>query len=129
MRSNYKTVQRKIVMDFLINNKDKFVTADEILKYIEQNGHTVGLTTIYRLLNLLEKNNNLRVDVKNHTKYYQYVLEENSNHLFLKCKKCGKSMNLDCKTFENVNNHIKKEHNFNLDYNTIIYGTCNNCSK
>ena len=129
MRSNYKTVQRKIVMDFLINNKDNFVTADEILKYIEQNGHTVGLTTIYRLLNLLEKNNNLRVDVKNHTKYYQYVLEENSNHLFLKCKKCGKSMNLDCKTFENVNNHIKKEHNFNLDYNTIIYGTCNNCSK
>ena len=129
MRSNYKTVQRKIVMDFLINNKDNFVTADEILKYIEQNGHTVGLTTIYRLLNLLEKNNNLRVDVKNHTKYYQYVLKENSNHLFLKCKKCGKSMNLDCKTFENVNNHIKKEHNFNLDYNTIIYGTCNTCSK
>ena len=129
MRSNYKTVQREIVMNYLINNKDKFVTADEILKYIEQNGHTVGLTTIYRLLNLLEKNNNLRVDVKNHTKYYQYVLEENSNHLFLKCKKCGKSMNLDCKTFENVNNHIKKEHNFNLDYNTIIYGTCNTCSK
>lgn len=129
MRSNYKTVQREIVMNYLINNKDKFVTADEILKYIEQNGHTVGLTTIYRLLNLLEKNNNLRVDVKNHTKYYQYVLKENSNHLFLKCKKCGKSMNLDCKTFENVNNHIKKEHNFNLDYNTIIYGTCNTCSK
>ena len=129
MRSNYKTIQRKIVMDYLINNKDKFVTADEILKYIEQNGHTIGLTTIYRLLNLLEKNNNLRVDVKNHTKYYQYVLEENSNHLFLKCKKCGKSMNLDCKTFENVKKNKKKEHNFNLDYNTIIYGTCNNCSK
>lgn len=129
MKNNYKTVQRKIVMNYLINNKDKFVNAEEILKYIEENGQTVGLTTIYRFLNLLEKNNNVRIEVKNHTKYYQYVLQENSNHLFLKCKSCGKSMNLNCKEIENVNNHIKKEHKFNLDYNTIIYGTCDSCSK
>ena len=31
--------------------------------------------------------------------------------------------------FEDINNHIKEEHNFKLDNNTIFYGTCNNCSK
>ena len=65
----------------------------------------------------------------NHTKYYQYVSEEDNNHLFLKCKNCGKSMDLDCKEFEHVNEHIKTEHKFKLDYNTIIYGTCESCSK
>ena len=44
----------------------------------------------------IEKNNNVRVETKNHTKYYQYVPQENSNHLFLRCKSCGKSLNLKC---------------------------------
>lgn len=36
---------------------------------------------------------------------------------------------LDCKEFENINQHIKNEHKFKLDYNIIIYGTCYTCSK
>ena len=126
---SYKTGQRKTIMDYLIKNKDKFVNAEEILEYMEKNKQEVGLTTIYRFLNLLEKNNNVRVETENHTKYYQYVPQESNNLLFLKCKNCGKSLNLNCKEFENVNQHIKKEHKFKLDYNTIIYGICDNCSK
>lgn len=71
----------------------------------------------------------MRVENINHTKYYQYVSKENNNHLFLKCKKCGKHVNLDCTEFENVSMHIKEEHNFYLDYNTIIYGICEKCFK
>ena len=129
MINNYKTKQIKIIMDYLIQNKDKFVNAEDILEYMKRNNQEVGLTTIYRFLSLLEKNNNVRVETRNHTKYYQYVSKENSNHLFLKCKSCGKSMDLNCKEFENINIHIKKEHKFNLDYNTIIYGTCETCAK
>lgn len=126
---NYKTEQRKIIMNYLKKNIDRFVNAEEILKYMIENKQEVGLTTIYRFLNLLEKNNNVRVETKKHTKYYQYLPQDSNNHLFLKCKNCGKSLDLDCKEFENVNNHIEKEHKFKLDYNTIIYGTCDTCSK
>ena len=129
MINNYKTKQRKIIMDYLIQNEDKFVNAEDILEYMKRNNQEVGLTTIYRFLILLEKNNEVRVEIKNHTKYYQYVSQESYQHLFLKCKTCGKSMDLDCKEFENINMHIKKEHKFNLDYNTIIYGTCETCTK
>lgn len=127
--ANYKTGQRKIIMEFLTKNKDSFVNAEEILEYMKKNNQEVGLTTIYRFLNLLEKNDNLRVETKNHTKYYQYIAKDSNNHLFLKCKSCGKSLDLDCKEFEHVNQHIKEEHKFKLDCNTIIYGTCDNCSK
>ena len=126
---NYKTEQRKIIMNYLKKNIDRFVNAEEILKYMIENKQEVGLTTIYRFLNLLEKNNNVRVETKKHTKYYQYLPQDSNNHLFLNCKNCGKSLDLDCKEFENVNNHIEKEHKFKLDYNTIIYGTCDTCSK
>ena len=125
----YKTGQRKIIMDYLIKNKNKFVNAEEILEYMKKNKQEVGQTTIYRFLNLLEKNNKVRVEIENHTKYYQYVPQENSDHLFLKCKGCGKSIDLRCQEFEDINKHIKKEHKFKLDYNTIIYGICDDCSK
>ena len=124
---NYKTGQRKVIMDYLIKNEDKFVNVEEILEYMKKNKQDVGLTTIYRFLNLLEENNSVRVETKNHTKYYQYVSQENHTNLFLKCKNCGKSMNLNCKEFEDINQHIKKEHKFKLDSNTIIYGICEKC--
>ncbi len=67
---SYITGQRKNIMDYLIKNEDKFVNAEEILEYMKKNKQEVGLTTIYRFLNLLEKNNNVRVEKENHTKYY-----------------------------------------------------------
>jgi Fur family ferric uptake transcriptional regulator len=126
---SYKTGQRKIIMDYLVNHENEFVNAEEILEYMKKHKQEVGLTTIYRFLNKLEKENSLRVETRNHTKYYQYVPQEEGNHLFLKCKECGKSLNLDCHEVDEINQHIKDEHKFKLDYNTIIYGTCDNCSK
>ena len=52
---SYKTGQRKIIMDYLTKNKNKFVNAEEILEYMKKHKQEVGLTTIYRFLNLLEK--------------------------------------------------------------------------
>lgn len=127
MKNTYRTEQRKLIIDFLILNQNKFVDAEDILEYMKNNHQTVGLTTIYRFLNILEKESKVRTDIKNHTKYYQYIIEEDFHGLFLKCKSCGKSMNLDCKEFEEINQHIKKEHNFKLDSNAIIYGVCDKC--
>ena len=103
---NYQTGQRKIIMDYLIKNKNKFVNAEDISEYMKKHGKEGGLTTIYRFLNLLENNNSVRVETKKHTKYYQYVIQDKNNHLFLKCKSCGQSMDLNCKEFENMNIHI-----------------------
>ena len=49
---SYKTGQRKKIMDYLIKNKNKFVKAEEILEYMQKSKQEVGLTTIYRFLNL-----------------------------------------------------------------------------
>ena len=129
MKNNYRTEQRKMISDYLIENKEKFINAEDIMQYMKRNNQIVGLTTIYRFLNLLEQKNLVRTEIKNHTKYYQYISNECTNHFHLKCKNCGKTVHLECREFEDVNNHIKKEHRFNLDHNTIIYGTCDKCIK
>ena len=129
MREKYVTEQRCLIEKYLIENEDKFVSSKDILDYMEKNDIEIGLTTIYRTLNMLEKNNKLRIELKEHTKYYQYISKECAEHFHLKCKKCGKMEHLDCEEFEQMNAHIREEHHFALDYNTIIYGICENCLK
>ena len=48
MKNTYRTEQRKLIIDFLILNQNKFVDAEDILEYMKNNHQTVGLTTIYR---------------------------------------------------------------------------------
>jgi Fe2+ or Zn2+ uptake regulation protein len=89
----------------------------------------VGLTTIYRSLTILEKENKVRTEVRDHTKYYQYIKDGCSKHFHLKCKKCGKMQHLDCREFMQATKHIVEDHDFEVDYNTIIYGVCGKCAK
>ena len=128
MKNNYNTEQRNIIERYLIDIND-FVSSKDILELVKKNNLDIGLTTIYRTLNLLEKNNKVRTEVRDHTKYYQYVDEKCHNHFHLKCKKCGKMQHLDCEEFIGATEHIKEDHHFMVDYNTIIYGLCEKCSK
>lgn len=125
----YNTEQRCLIEKYLIENDKKFVSSKDILDYVKKNGMDVGLTTIYRTLSLLEKENKVRVELRDHTKYYQYVSQNCSKHFHLKCKKCGKMEHLDCKEFMHATEHIIEDHNFEVDYNTIIYGVCGKCAK
>ena len=34
---SYKTGQRKIIMDYLVNHENEFVNAEEILEYMKKN--------------------------------------------------------------------------------------------
>ena len=79
MENKYKTKQRKLIEEYLIKNIDRFVSSEEIYKYMKENNQNVGLTTIYRFLDFLEKNNNVRVDIKDHTKFYQYIKQNCNN--------------------------------------------------
>lgn len=51
--SDYKTKQKEIILNFFIENKNKHLTASDIVKYINSNEETVGMTTVYRYLDKL----------------------------------------------------------------------------
>ena len=73
VKQNYKTEQRKELLEFMVKNTNKFVKADDIEKYLKNRNISVGLTTIYRFLNSLEKQGKVRVEYREHTKFYQYI--------------------------------------------------------
>ena len=128
-KRKYNTKQKEELLQYLKDNKNSFVSAEDIEKYVEKEKINIGLTTIYRFLNSLEEQGKLRVELKEHTKFYQYISEDCENHYHLKCKECGQITHLDCEELEEIKEHIFKDHKFIIDSKFEIYGLCNKCYK
>ena len=126
-KKKYNTKQKEKLLLYLIENKNKYLSADDIQKYVKKEKLEIGLTTIYRFLNLLEKQGRLRVELKEHTKYYQYIMDECSKHYHLKCNNCGKIVHLECDDFEILKEHVLLEHEFVIDSKFEICGFCKKC--
>ena len=133
LKSKYNTKQRERILKYLKENKDSNITADEIINYFKSTNDKIGKATVYRYLNNLVKENIVKkymVENRN-CSCYQYIEEQNcDSHYHLKCEKCNKIIHLECDEFKEVENHIAKEHDFELDsVKTVLYGICKECSK
>lgn len=133
MKNKYNTKQREKILEYLKNNQDSNITAEEILTHFNEINEDIGKATVYRFLNELVKQGIVKkymVDGRNCSSY-QYIEEKNcKEHFHLKCEKCNKIIHLECNEFKEVQNHIAQEHGFELDgIKTVFYGVCKNCKK
>ena len=133
MKNNYNTKQREIILNYLIDNKNKTITAEDIIKYSTKIGEKIGKATVYRYLNNLVENNIIKKFIleDNKCSCYQYIDGKKcEDHYHLKCKNCNKIIHLYCDEFKNIQNHISKEHDFEIDsIKTVLYGLCKNCKE
>ena len=125
-RGNYKTLQKEKILSIIKKYKKEF-TVKDIYNQIKDE---VGLTTIYRVIDLLVNEDKLKKYIgKDNITYYQYLKECNEeNHFYLKCEECGSIIHIDCDCIEELKNHILNKHKFKLDNKQIIInGICNTC--
>lgn len=126
MEREYSTKQKDVILKSIKNCTHDFTIKDI---YNSLMG-SVGLTTIYRLVDKLVRDGKLNKYItKDNITYYEYLGEcECENHFYLKCDKCGTLIHTDCYCIEEMSNHILKEHKFSLSRgNIVINGICNKC--
>ena len=128
----YKTKQQEYIVEYLKENSDKHITAEEIIKHFKLINSPIGKSTVYRCLDRLLEENVVRKYVisEREGSCYQYIGEEKScnNHYHMKCTKCGKLYHLECDEVKELQEHILKHHNFKIDIcKTVLYGLCSNC--
>ena len=118
----YNTIQRKVILDFLNNNKDKQFTVEEISEKIREvyNGvdEIPGKSTVYRIISKLVDEGEVKRFVKGKSRQFLYHIsgcENQVTHLHLKCVECGKLFHLDTTISDKITNQILKTYNFNLD--------------
>lgn len=130
----YKTKQRERIIEYLKQNKENHITADEIINYFKTTSEPIAKSTIYRCIDNLVEENLIRkyINEEGKSACFQYI-EDNENcnkHYHMKCVKCDKLFHLDCKEITQLQEHILKNHNFKIDIcKTILYGTCKDCLK
>lgn len=130
---SYKTKQRDQIMDCLIQNKNRHITADEIMLTLNQEKAQVGKTTIYRYLDKLVSQGIVRKYLieEGQRACYQYVEQGEGckEHFHLKCIGCGQLIHLECDYLGKMDSHIKDHHDFTVDHSkTVLYGQCGNCT-
>ena len=118
------TVQKQIILDSIKNTKTH-PTALDLYNMLLKKDSTIGKSTIYRNLNQMVDNGDIKViTTHNGSKRYDGTMEDHDHFI---CSKCGKVLDLGIDTSNNTN-IIEKKYKFKvINKNTIYEGICENC--
>lgn len=130
----YKTRQRRLILNYLASNRDRHLTAEDIINHFQTIEDKIGKSTVYRYLNLLLEKGLIRKYLREDRQMacYKYIDEEDSVEasMHLKCQKCGKLIDVSCQEFIVLKETLERIQKFKLDVEkTIFYGECLDCKK
>lgn len=125
----YHTRQQEAILNYMAESGEQYVTVNQIAAHFQKTGQSVGLTTIYRQLDKLEKEGivcKLVLD-GNSGACYQYA-DKTAGRLLLKCEDCGDIIPMGCSHMEELYEHVLQEHQFQVNpHRTMFYGRCDAC--
>ena len=115
-----------------INNKISPIQDDYIEKYLKEMGIKVNTTTVYRYLDKLCAEHVVikYPDLNSDKAVFQFAGEEKkcTDHLHLKCIRCGKVVHLDCDFMDELKEHLFRDHGFRLQCSgDMLHGICKDC--
>ena len=130
-QGGYKiTSQRKIVLETLYNHRKDHLTVDEVYQYVRETNPEVGLATVYRniqILNRLGIIEKISFDDKD-IRYEIFYEDVPMRHYHLICKQCGKVDELELDFMARYKDLLKAEKDFEaLEAQIKIYGLCHEC--
>lgn len=122
------TIPRVTILELLQKSAaNHHYTAEEVFTALRENGHDIGLATVYRVLSQFEQAGIL---VKHHFEGGQAVfeLETGDNHDHLICMKCNKIAEFADVQIEERQQQIAEKYGYTLeDYSMVLYGLCDDC--
>lgn len=131
-KDSYKTVQKEMIVDFFKSNPNQHLTIKEVERYLNSKQQNVGLTTIYRCVDKLVKENVLKKYIVDNNSSACFAYQNESchekEHYHLKCDVCNTLYHLDCEVITSFQQHMLEHHGFEINpHRTVYYGTCKNC--
>ncbi len=124
------TSQRKIVLDALLEQKDNHVTIEELYTYIKNTNPKIGLTTVYRTVQLLCDMKLLeKVNLDDGLVRYELLLDDdNHRHHHLICNRCNQVVEVKEDLMDSIEKIFEENYGFIVsDHKTKFYGLCNKC--
>lgn len=128
----YKTRNREALISYLQSREGEHVTVNEIHDHFRRAGSTMGVATIYRQLEQLVSDGQMRkymID-SGSAACFEYIGAEDGHARFIhcKCEKCGKILHIDRSEIEEMVRALETSSGFRMDnVQTVLYGICGDC--
>jgi len=130
-KKGYKlTPQRRAIVDTIVDNEGKHLTAEEIYDEVKNNCPEIGLATVYRTILLLEE---IGVVSKLHlndgcSRYELVHGDERHRHHHLVCNECNALIEVEDDLLDELEASIEKQYGFKIvDHSVKFFGTCSDC--
>ena len=121
-----KTRQRAAVEEILSDRHD-FRTAQQIHDDLRYHGERIGLTTVYRTLQLMAESGDLDA-IRTNEGETAYRRCSTGHHHHLVCRICGRTVEVSGPAVERWANAVAEQHGFReISHDLEIFGTCNTC--
>lgn len=124
-----RTTRQRNAIAALLEDIDRFRSAQELHDELRKRGEGIGLTTVYRTLQSLADAGMvdvLRTD--NGESVYRQC--SNGHHHHLVCRHCGRTVEVAGPTVEKWASSTAADHGFTEVSHTLeIFGTCHSCAE
>lgn len=125
------TKQRELIFKILKSSPQKHLTPEELFSIVHRDHKQVGIATIYRTLNIFEELGIVNKQEFTDQAYtYEIIDPESDHHDHIICTECGKILEDEFLSVDDVKKSLKDNYDFNLSYYSLrIYGICSDCQK
>ena len=127
MTSRRNTIQKDLVRNAVCEMK-RHVTANEVYEFVKESCPTIGKGTVYRNLDILVEEGDLRkVEVPDGPNRFYLTLK---NHYHVRCVNCGEISDVDMDEILGLLEKIHDTHGTDfLEYDILFKGICPKCQK
>ena len=127
MTSRRNTIQKDLVRNAVCEMK-RHVTANEVYEFVKEFCPTIGKGTVYRNLDILVEEGNLRkVKVSDEPNRFDLTLK---NHYHVRCVNCCVIYDVDMEEIFVCHENIHDTHGTDfLGYDILFKGICPKCQK
>lgn len=127
-RGYRNTKSRQAVLEIL-EKTEVPLSAEDIFLCIKQSGRSVNLSTVYRILELMESMQLVEKTVINDGRA-RFTLMENGHTHHLICTRCHRMVSIDSCPLKALESDISRETQFDITGHKLeVYGLCPDCRK
>ena len=128
MSSSRQTRNQKLILEVL-EHRSQPLSAQEIFLELRNANHTVGLATVYRVLDALRNEGKLQaVNLGDQQTYYQVLPSNGHNRHHLICTECRRVVPLPDCPVEDLEAQLSSQYQFAIEYHVLdFYGICAEC--
>lgn len=122
-----RSTAQKAIISSALEYEKRFVSAQQLHRTLEDQGHTVGLATVYRQLNALSESGHAdSITIAEKQLFRACSQEEHHHHLV--CENCGKAVEIEPPSEDWITT-TAQSHGFAVTRHVFeIFGLCAECS-